>query len=158
MSVWAGLNVCVCVCVCVCVPELSERVQAAVCLRYLVYDHEKRGAWRSIEGVVAEMLPLTMEELFGLMDQVGSDELVTTLDVLISSFAARILPYAQGLCLRLSETFIRFACSEDFVRTMAVARRSPFLLAGWRCAGDTWRGEEARGRFWSESLYQKNGV
>ena len=102
-----------CVCVCVCVPELSERVQAAVCLRYLVYDHEKRGAWRSIEGVVAEMLPLTMEELFGLMDQVGSDELVTTLDVLISSFAARILPYAQGLCLRLSETFIRFACSED---------------------------------------------
>jgi hypothetical protein len=32
--------------------------------------------------------------------QVGSDELVSTLDVLIECYASRMPPYAEGLCTR----------------------------------------------------------
>ena len=94
-------------------PEMPVRFQACVSLRYLIYDAENRCAWKCIEGVVAQVLPHIMEQLFELMDHVGSDELVTSLDVLIESFATRMPPYAQGLCHRLSETFLRLACSDD---------------------------------------------
>ena len=57
-----------------------------------------------------------------LADQVGSDELVTSLDVLIDSFARRMPPYAQGLCQRLADTFFRLAHDADTDSSLAASQ------------------------------------
>ena len=76
---------------------------------------------------VAQVLPHIMESLFAVMDEVGSDELVQSLDVLIEIFASRMPPYAQGLCHRLSETFLRLAASDDADTDSSLAARSLLL-------------------------------
>mmetsp|Transcript_103123 Transcript_103123/g.166244 ORF Transcript_103123/g.166244 Transcript_103123/m.166244 type:complete len:1085 (+) Transcript_103123:63-3317(+) len=94
-------------------PQLPVRFQACVALRWLIHDASTRGPTVTVQAVIGEQLPQIMEQLFTLMDQVGSDELVQTLDVLIESFASKMPPYAQNLCHRLSETFVRLATSDD---------------------------------------------
>jgi len=98
------------------------RAQACVSLRYLIYDADNRCAWPSVEGMVGEMLPGILEQLLALMDQVGSDELVTSLDVLIDSFARRMPPYAQGLCQRLADAFLRLAHDADTDSSLAASQ------------------------------------
>ncbi|KAJ1487945.1 hypothetical protein T484DRAFT_1784780 [Baffinella frigidus] len=50
-----------------------------------------------------------------MVSQVGSDELVATLDVIIECFPGQVSPYAQGVCVRLADSFVRLAqgCDED---------------------------------------------
>jgi hypothetical protein len=89
--------------------ELPVRFQAAVALRMLIYDGEKGAARAEVKDAVGQVLPQLLQELFNLMDEVGSDELIATMDVLIESYADQMAPYAQGLCQRLAEHFLRLA-------------------------------------------------
>ena len=61
----------------------------------------------------SQVLPQLLDELFKLMDEIGNDELVATLEVLIEAFSEQMAPYAQGLCQRLAEHFVRLAISES---------------------------------------------
>jgi len=102
-------------------PHLPVRFQAAVSLRMLVYDPDRRAAQPAVEEHVGAVLPQIITHLFNLMDQVGSDELVSTLDVLIECYASSMPPYAEGLCTRLGETFIRLAAGDDNDHDSSVA-------------------------------------
>ena len=89
--------------------ELPVRFQAAVAMRMLIYDGEKGAARAEVKDAVGLVLPQLLQELFNLMDEVGSDELIASMDVLIESYADQMAPYAQGLCQRLSDHFLRLA-------------------------------------------------
>ena len=67
----------------------------------------------SVLPMIQQVLPQLLDELFKLMDEIGNDELVATLEVLIESFAEHMAPYAQGLCQRLAEHFVRLALTES---------------------------------------------
>ncbi|EKX42012.1 hypothetical protein GUITHDRAFT_141490 [Guillardia theta CCMP2712] len=101
--------------------HIAVRFQAAVALRMLIYDQDNRTAYASIRQDVGSVLPQIMEELFVLMDQISSEELVSTLDVLIECFSNQMPPFAQGLCNRLAETFLRFADFDDVENDSSLA-------------------------------------
>ena len=93
--------------------DFAVRFQAAVSLRHLIYDSEEGQARPSVLPIVEKVLPQLLDELFKLMDEIGNDELVATLEVLIEAFSEQMAPYAQGLCQRLAEHFVRLAISES---------------------------------------------
>lgn len=75
--------------------QLPVRFQAAVSLRHLIYDEKTSSARESVNSLVGTVLPSLLQELFNLMDSFGSDELVSTLEVLIESYADHMGPYAE---------------------------------------------------------------
>ena len=93
--------------------DFAVRFQAAVSLRHLIYDSEEGQARPSVLPIVEKVLPQLLDELFKLMDEIGNDELVATLEVLIEAFSEHMAPYAQGLCQRLAQHFVRLAISES---------------------------------------------
>ena len=92
--------------------DFAVRFQAAVSLRHLIYDSSEGKARQSVLPMIQTVLPQLLDELFKLMDEIGNDELVATLEVLIESFSEHMAPYAQGLCRRLAEHFVRLAITE----------------------------------------------
>ena len=83
-------------------PDLPVRVQAALSINAIVdsdccHSH-----------VVLEVLPQLVESLFGLMNDVGNDEVVQTLDNLIEKFGEQMTPYAVKVVEALAQNFIRF--------------------------------------------------
>jgi importin-7 len=93
--------------------DFAVRFQAAVSLRHLIYDSDQGVPRPSVLPIIQAVLPQLLDELFKLMDEIGNDELVATLEVLIESFSEHMGPYAQGLCQRLADHFIRLALTED---------------------------------------------
>ena len=77
--------------------DFAVRFTAAVSLRHLIYDSEQGEARASVLPIVQGVLPQLLDELFKLMDEIGNDELVATLEVLIESFSEHMAPYAQGV-------------------------------------------------------------
>ena len=71
-------------------------------LRHLIYDSDQGVPRESVLPIIQAVLPQLLDELFKLMDEIGNDELVATLEVLIESFSEHMGPYAQGLCQRLA--------------------------------------------------------
>jgi len=93
--------------------DLPVRFQAAVALRGLIYDPERSTARPHIEPIIGPVFPELLEVLFNLIDEIGSDELIATLEVLIECFADKMAPYAQALCERLSQHFLRLAAQDN---------------------------------------------
>lgn len=93
--------------------DLPVKFQAAVSMRKLIYDERKQCAREGVKEQVGAVLPNVLQELFNMMESLGSDELVSTMEVLIESYADQMGPYAQGLCERLSQHFIKLASNEE---------------------------------------------
>ena len=55
----------------------------------------------SVLPMIQQVLPQLLDELFKLMDEIGNDELVATLEVLIESFAEHMAPYALAKALQI---------------------------------------------------------
>lgn len=93
--------------------DLPVRFQAAVALRGLIYNPEDSAPREGIEQLVGAVFPQLLQEMFNLMDQIGSDELIATVEVLIECFAEQAAPHAENLCSRLSQHFLRLAAADD---------------------------------------------
>ncbi|EKX49114.1 hypothetical protein GUITHDRAFT_56057, partial [Guillardia theta CCMP2712] len=92
--------------------ELPVRFQAAIALRLFIYDMDEGAARTGVLPLLSGFLPQLLDKLFGLIDEVGSDELIASLEILIECFEDEMAPYAQQLCQRLSEHFLRLTSSE----------------------------------------------
>ena len=89
-------------------PELPARVQAAVSLRYVVQAPQS-------QPLLGRSLPELFQLLFTLMNEVYSDELVSSLEAVIYEFRYSIGPFAVSICDRLTKELFRLStsCSDD---------------------------------------------
>jgi len=94
-------------------PAFPVRFQAAVALRSLIYDQENAKPREAIAELVGAVLQPLMQKLFDLMDEIGSDELISTLEVLIEAFDDKMGPFALDLCRRLADHFLKLANPGD---------------------------------------------
>lgn len=84
-------------------PALPVQIEASKALRYLV---EADGA----EQTLLPVLPQLLAEYFRIMNEIGNDEVVSALQVLLDKFGAHIEPHAVALVTQLSNTFSQY-CS-----------------------------------------------
>jgi hypothetical protein len=82
------------------------RVQAALAINNFV-EHD------CANELVLKALPELVQQLFTLINDVGNDEVVQSLDTLIEKYGERMGPYAVEVVRALSQHFIRLFTSED---------------------------------------------
>lgn len=76
-------------------------------IRSLIFD-ELAGTPRPLAAQAIEpVLPNVLDDMFRLMDLVGSDELLPCLEKLIQTFASSMAPFAQNMATRISDHFMR---------------------------------------------------
>ena len=80
--------------------DLPVRVQAAVTIRELVEQ-------QCMPPSMVDMLPQLMEMLFSLLQEVGADEIVSTVDTLIEHYGEQMAPYAVQVVTALAASFMR---------------------------------------------------
>ena len=88
-------------------PELPVSFQAALSIRSLIFDEASLGPRPLAAHAVQGVLPNVLDEMFRLMDAIGSDELMACLEKLIQTFASSMAPFAEGLAQRISEQLVR---------------------------------------------------
>eukprot|EP01094_Clydonella_sp_ATCC50884_P012896 TRINITY_DN2318_c0_g1_i1.p1 TRINITY_DN2318_c0_g1~~TRINITY_DN2318_c0_g1_i1.p1 ORF type:complete len:1032 (-),score=466.14 TRINITY_DN2318_c0_g1_i1:446-3541(-) len=81
-------------------PELPVRVQACVSLRFLSQSDQ------AAPVILENMQPL-LGHFFDIMNEIDSDDLVATLESLVSKFEDEMAPFAVEMCARLTENFLR---------------------------------------------------
>ncbi|KAF1802362.1 armadillo-type protein [Mucor lusitanicus] len=81
-------------------PELPVRVQAALALQPMT-RHE------SICEAMGPNLPLIMQELLNLTNEIDIDTLATVMQNFVEVFASHLAPFAVQLCTQLRDTFLR---------------------------------------------------
>ena len=86
--------------------SLVVRVEASKAIRFLI---EKPNS----EAVVLPKLPLLLSEFFRLMNEVGNDDVVTSLDVVIEKYGDQMEPHAVALVENLASTFMRYIEAEE---------------------------------------------
>ena len=86
--------------------DLPVRVQAAVTIKELVEQ-------QCMPPTLIELLPQLMELLFSLLQEVGADEIVSTVDTLIEHYGEQMVPYAVQVVTALSATFMRLLDETD---------------------------------------------
>ena len=84
-------------------PALPVQIEASKALRYLI---EVDGA----ETTLLPVLPQLLNEYFRIMNEIGNDEVVSALQVLLDKFGDHIEPHAVALVTQLSNTFAQY-CS-----------------------------------------------
>jgi len=87
--------------------DLPVRVRAALCINNIV-----EGDCCAAE-VVLSVLPQLVERLFVLINDIGNDEVVSTLDNLIESYGDQMVPYAVQVVEALSKHFLRLLDEQD---------------------------------------------
>eukprot|EP00281_Chroomonas_sp_CCMP1168_P010083 CAMPEP_0206261978 /NCGR_PEP_ID=MMETSP0047_2-20121206/27963_1 /ASSEMBLY_ACC=CAM_ASM_000192 /TAXON_ID=195065 /ORGANISM="Chroomonas mesostigmatica_cf, Strain CCMP1168" /LENGTH=870 /DNA_ID=CAMNT_0053689269 /DNA_START=153 /DNA_END=2762 /DNA_ORIENTATION=- len=87
--------------------DLPVRFQAIVAMGALIFDTASHIPRVQATTALLPVLPQVLDQLFALMDAVGSDELIAALDLLIEAFSEHLAPYAQGLAQRISEHLMR---------------------------------------------------
>lgn len=87
--------------------DLPVRVNAAIALIKLM-SHE------FAIDFVRPGLGTVIKIYLKLIDDIDYDELVDSLKIIVEIFSEEIAPYAEELCLRLGESFVRLMeCQKD---------------------------------------------
>ncbi|EIE23737.1 ARM repeat-containing protein [Coccomyxa subellipsoidea C-169] len=89
-------------------PELPVRVDAVAALRSLV-DAFHEDDLPSIKPLI----PSLLNQLFALMAEVESEDVVFTLETIVEKFGEEMAPFAVGLCQHLSQAFWRLQEAAD---------------------------------------------
>jgi hypothetical protein len=84
-------------------PALPVQIEASKALRFLI---EAEGA----EDTLLPVLPQLLSEYFRIMNEIGNDEVVSALQVLLDKFGDHIEPHAVQLVTQLSNAFSQY-CS-----------------------------------------------
>lgn len=98
-------------------PALPVQIEASKALRYLI----------EVEGAQVHLLPVLphiLNEYFRIMSEIGNDEVVVALQVIIDTFGEHIEPHAIALVTQLSAAFSNYisAGEEDDDAAMAAAQ------------------------------------
>lgn len=87
-------------------PALPVQIEASKALRYLV---ETDGA----DHVLLPVLPQILTEYFRIMKEIGNDEVVSALQVLLDQFGDHLEPHAQALVTQLTDSFYQYCSAGD---------------------------------------------
>lgn len=88
-------------------PALPVQIEASIALRFLI---DVDGA----EHTLLPVLPQLLTEYFRIMNEIGNDEVVSALQVLLDKFGDHIEPHAMALVTQLTNTFTQYcAAGED---------------------------------------------
>jgi hypothetical protein len=87
-------------------PALPVQIEASKALRFLI---ENDGA----EETVLPVLPQLLTEYFRIMNEIGNDEVVAALQVIIDKFGDHIEPHAVALVTQLSQTFANYCTADE---------------------------------------------
>lgn len=87
-------------------PALPVQIEASKALRFLI---EADGA----DDTLLPVLPQLLSEYFRIMNEIGNDEVVAALQVIIDKFGDHIEPHAAALVNQLSETFNQYCAAGD---------------------------------------------
>jgi len=98
-------------------PALPVQIEASKALRFLI---EADGA----EATLLPVLPHVLHEYFRIMTEIGNDEVVAALQVIIDRFGDHIEPHAVALVTQLAAAFRNYcgAGEEDDDAAMAAAQ------------------------------------
>ena len=87
-------------------PALPVQIEASKALRFLI---ELDGA----ENTLAPVLPQILTEYFRIMNEIGNDEVVAALQVIIDKFGNTIEPHAVVLIQQLTSAFQTYCTTGD---------------------------------------------
>ena len=87
-------------------PALPVQIEASKALRFLV---EADGA----DQALLPVLPQLLTEYFRIMNEIGNDEVVSALQVLLEKFGEHIEPHAVQLVTQLSQAFDQYCIAGD---------------------------------------------
>lgn len=87
-------------------PALPVQIEASKALRFLI---EAEGANEALLPV----LPQLLTEYFRIMNEIGNDEVVSALQVLLEKFGEHIEPHAVQLVTQLSQSFDQYCKAGD---------------------------------------------
>lgn len=98
-------------------PALPVQIEASKALRYLI---EVEGA----DVALLPVLPQILNEYFRIMNEIGNDEVVAALQVIIDTFGENIEPHAVALVTQLATAFKNYvdAGEDDDDAAMAAAQ------------------------------------
>ena len=98
-------------------PALPVQIEASKALRFLI---DADGAHETLVPV----LPKVLEEYFRIMNEIGNDEVVSALQVIIDKFGDHIEPHAVALVSQLTAAFTTYcdAGEDDDDAAMAAAQ------------------------------------
>jgi len=98
-------------------PDLPVQIEASKALRFLI---EVEGA----DVTLLPVLPQILNEYFRIMNEIGNDEVVAALQVIIDTFGEHIEPHAIALVTQLSTAFKNYvdAGEDDDDAAMAAAQ------------------------------------
>lgn len=98
-------------------PALPVQIEASKALRFLI---EVEGA----DVTLLPVLPQILNEYFRIMNEIGNDEVVAALQVIIDTFGEHIEPHAVALVTQLSNAFKNYvdAGEDDDDAAMAAAQ------------------------------------
>jgi hypothetical protein len=87
-------------------PALPVQIEASIALRFLI---EVDGA----ENSILPVLPQLLTEYFRIMNEIGNDEVVSALQVLLDKFGDHIHPHAVALVSQLSNSFAQYCTAGE---------------------------------------------
>jgi len=87
-------------------PNLPVQIEASKALRFLI---EVEGT----EKTLFPVLPHILTEYFRIMNEIGNDEVVAALQVIIDKFGDHIEPHAVALVVQLSKSFSTYCSAGD---------------------------------------------
>lgn len=87
-------------------PVLPVQIEASKALKFLI---EAEGA----EDTLLPVLPQLLNEYFRIMNEIGNDEVVSALQVLLDKFGDHIEPHAVALVSQLSQAFQQYCSAGD---------------------------------------------
>lgn len=87
-------------------PALPVQIEASKALRFLI---EADGA----EDTLLPVLPQLLNEYFRIMNEIGNDEVVSALQVLLDKFGDHIEPHAIALVTQLSQAFYQYCTAGE---------------------------------------------
>lgn len=87
-------------------PALPVQIEASKALRFLI---EAEGA----EDTLLPVLPQLLNEYFRIMNEIGNDEVVSALQVLLDKFGDHIEPHAVALITQLSNAFYQYCTAGE---------------------------------------------
>lgn len=86
--------------------NLPVKFKAALALHSLV---KQKPAYEMVRGHLSTLLAIYLK----LMEEIDSEELVASLEGIVSEFSADIGPYAYDLCVHLSSAFYKYRSKDS---------------------------------------------
>ncbi|RHZ46534.1 hypothetical protein Glove_615g3 [Diversispora epigaea] len=97
--------------------ELPVKIQACLALQGLIHEE-------SVRIALIPNLPIVMQKLLDLTNQIDSDTLSTVMEEFVEVFAKELGPFSVQLCEQLRNTFLRIM--QDFQNEPAIPGKEDF--------------------------------